>query len=445
MLTSTVKSIFSIVTLIFLLCLQACGGGGSSKSAEDPYQEYTFQLQGQLANKCGLTNNFINYDFYLQDENWQTIKRYQPNSRGVVSFVITKEVINYTLVAKTRSGDKPEGYDIVSYQGVKTATPALYLADYDSKVNNSACQCVKQDLQLRHRPFTSRDQVLSSASFATWQAIDERTTEFTDVEVCRDKSATWPNHSFAVLGKNSNDEVIGSAEFIDDFAETNDDVWQATAVDVAEYELTLDKNHQLVSTSQLISGKHHFSFDLPSSQREVYLFKSHPYISEAVFVSESSHQFVDVTSLLGTFKLQRQRRITSEIAEQSLDVQVSKELPEIDQQYLSELNIDGSYDFSKVKNYPMLIAEFDYLTLINNISIPVKWHYYGPAKGLLPIVKPPEDYQDIIGDKNNIYKTKITLLKSNATNKYQEYIAYAQSANPRDFSDDIERLVLEVD
>ena len=443
MLTSSVKSIYSVVILTSLFLLQACGGGGS-KPADNVQQEYKFSLQGQLLNNCGLTNQFSDYDFYLQDENWQTIKKYQPNAQGVVNLIITKENINYTIVAKTRSGDAPEGYDIVSYQNVKTATQAVYFAQYDNKVNNNACQCVKQDLQLRHRPFASREQVLSSANFASWQAIDERTTEFTDVEVCRDKSSAWPKHSFAVLGKNSQDEVIGATEFVDDFSSANNGFWQATAVDVAEYELTLAKNHQMVTTSQLISGRHHFAFNVPSSQREVYLFKSHPYISEAVFVSEASHQFVDVTSLLGTFKLQRQRRITSEIAEQSLDVQASKELPDIDQQYLSELSADGSYDFSQVKGHPMLIAEFDYLTLLNNVSIPVKWTYYGPAKGTLPIVKPPADHQAIIGDKNNIYKTKITLLKSNATNKYQEYIAYAQSADPREFSDDIERIVLEV-
>lgn len=425
------------------LVLQACGGSSTEQNS-NAYERYTFSLQGQLANKCGVLNNFSDFEFYLQDNEWNTIKKYQPDNKGRVSFIITDDIINYTIVAQSQEGEDIAGFDIVSFYNVDTTSPAVYSATYDSQVNDASCQCNKQNVQLRHRPFTEITSVLSSASFNTFSAIDERTTEFTDVTVCRSSSQSWPVHSFAVLGLNSNDEVIGAAEFLENFSATNNNVWEASAVEVADYTLTLDKNHQPLSTSQLILGNEHFGFSIPSEQRELHLFNSHIYSNEALFVTEASHEFVDANSLLGTFKLRSERRITSEVAEQSLTVSADKNEPEIDQQYLSELKPDGSYDFTKIRNFPMVIAEFDYGVAIDNINIPVTWTMYGPKSGILPIAKPLSDYLHIIGERENIIQTKITLLKSNTTNRYLDYVTFAQLSDPKLFSSDIERIVLEV-
>ena len=212
---------------------------------------------------------------------------------------------------------------------------------------------------------------------------------------------------------------------------------------MADYELTLNNNHQVVTTSQWILNQPHFSFSIPTELRVVNLFNSHIYTNEATFVSEASYQFSDVISQLGTFKVKNERRIVSEVAEQSLAVSANENKSEIDQKYLSELKSDSSYDFTNVSHYPMVIAEFDYGVTIDDLSIPVKWTLYGPNKGILPMNNPPAGYANIIGDQEDIFKTKITLLKSSSTNTYADFIAFAQSANPRELSNDIESIVLE--
>ena len=423
--------------------LIACGGSSSSDTESEQY--YTFNLTGQLVNKCGVANSFADFEVFLQNENWQTLKSYKPNTQGEVSFILTKETINYTIVAKTAVTDQEQGYDIVSYHGVNTATPAIYSAKFDSKINNSTCQCIKQNLELRHRPFKTISNLMSSATFDTWQAIDERTTQFTNVEVCRDKTSAWPVHSFAVLGTNSSDDIIGVAEFVDNYPATIDKTWVASGIEVADYQLQLDRDHQEISTSQIINNIKHFAFVIPATQRTVNLFNSHLYSSSALFASESSYQFADVTSLLGTFKLQRHHRIVSEMASSSLDVNASSDIPNIDQQYLSELKPDNTYDFTAVKNYPLINIEFNYDVLINDISRPVTWNYFGPAAGSLPMNYVLAGYEPFASDINTIDKMKIKLFKSSSTDNYQEYIAFAQQGNPQNFTNELDTITLEVE
>ena len=46
------------------LLLQACGGSSTEQNS-NTYEKYTFSLQGQLVNKCGVLNNFSDYEFYF--------------------------------------------------------------------------------------------------------------------------------------------------------------------------------------------------------------------------------------------------------------------------------------------------------------------------------------------------------------------------------------------
>ena len=165
----------SFITLAYFA--QGCGGSGGGTPDPDPV-EYTFTLSSKLINKCGNETPFNQLELLLQDNNWQIISRYNADDNGQIQFVTMDETINYTLVAKTQTGNASEGLDIQSYYQAKASTSVEYEAQYDNLNDQTSCECLTQDVNVGHRSFTSRSKVASSSSYTEWEAMGEGNTIF---------------------------------------------------------------------------------------------------------------------------------------------------------------------------------------------------------------------------------------------------------------------------
>lgn len=405
--------------VLSLLLLSGCGGGGTSDGNASTESRFTFSAE--LTNKCGVKQAFKQYDFFLQDENWQTLKTYQPNDRGEVSFVVSQAKINFTLVAKAQQDDEPAGFQFVSYADVNTASNIVYQARFDSAINNGSCQCEQQDVVLRHRPLSTRETVMTSAPYDSWQAIDERTTEFNNVEVCRIKNAQWPLHSFAVTGKNEQGELIGAAEFVNDFTPNAENTWQITAIEVLDTVETLPVDHGALTMSQLIEQRPHLTTLIDQAQTDAAFFIHHLLANNVIYETISHQLFERQSSLNNTINVERSHRVRSEILSESLSAQASSEMPNIDIAQLSEISADNRYDFTQVGHYPLAIMSFELLNIINNQYLPVRWLYIGPQKGTLPLMS-LTGYEHLSVAQKDIFNSRIQLVQSLYHQHYQSYL-----------------------
>lgn len=418
------KHIFTVLALATLL--QACGGsGGSSSPARVEPTEYTFSLTSQLTNSCGVAFPFSEVTLLLQDDDWQTTSSYQADENGMITFTTLQARVNYTLVAKNQSESEAEGLNVVSFYQANTTTPAVYHAQYDNLVDNTSCECVTQNVELKHRPFADRTEVSSSLGFTTWSTIDDQTTLFEDVTVCREIESDWPLASFSVLGTDVNQQVIGAGEFLADFAENIEGVWSVPAFQVADT-IDLPRSHESFTTLQITQGSEHFLQNVEEDQENLLLFTSHPYISETFYQSQGSVTFQETSSIFGDTLIKSHHQVISPAYQQSFEVNASQQRPNIDDINFSEIKVDGSYDYSAVSGYPMSVISFSYTTYDpqTQLLMPAKWTHYGPAQGKLASSAPLTGYEDIIDDDTSKKSTEVLLLKSAISNNYSDYVDF---------------------
>ena len=445
--------------LLAFSLLSLLGGCGSSDSDEDktPVEpvEQTFSLTSMLTNKCGDASAFTRVELLLQDDNWQLIARYLPDEDGVISFSTTDANINYTLVAENQQGDEQAGLDIVSFYQADSSVAAKYYGRYDQQLDNGSCECVTQDVELRHRSFTTREQVASSLSFTGFEALDEQTTLYRDVEACRIIGEAWPVQSFMVLGTDNAGDAIGAADIHDNFDANEEQLWAFSAVEVAD-EIALDNDQQAISSAQIIQGGRHFPLTVDEEDTGLILFNSHLYSSEALYASEANYVYQQTDTFFGTTLTEASHQKISSDYAQSFEVEVSDNKPNVDDENFSELNSDGSYDYSGAGNYPLAVITYVYAAYDTDTGLfPVTWTSYGPDEGVLPSSVPLSGYEDIINGDTDVQLTDIELVRSMSSSDYPDYIRYyqqgkqqeaeSQQVDSSEFVSDLKKLHLQID
>jgi len=419
--------------LLLTALLQGCGGSSSNKPVAivDPV-EYTFSLKAELTNDCGVASAFTDIELLLQDDTWQTLSVHQTDETGVISFVTTSEFINYTLVAKDQKDSDSEGLNVVSFYQANSATPSTYQAQFDESLDNSTCECITNNLELSHRPFSTQTSVTSSLDYVSWSAVesDDTTTLFEGVEVCRIIDGAWPTHSFSVTGLDSNEAVIGSAGFIDNFQSDDTMNWSLAAFDVAD-EIELVIPHQAFTTNQLIGNTIHFSELIKEDAETLFVFDTHSNISEVFYQSQASVTFAESSSIFGSAVIKTHHQLISTKAEDSFMAKAEEESPAIDDRFFSEIEDNGSYDYSAVSGFPIAVIAFTFTAFdpVTNLLIPAKWTFYGPRRGDLAISGPLTGYENIITLETDKKTTEVHLIQSTMANNYQDYIQYYQSGN----------------
>ncbi|MBU2979695.1 hypothetical protein [Alteromonas sp. C1M14] len=413
--------------------VQACGSSSdSSSTSTDSDGNYTFTLNAVLTNDCGVEAPFTDVELLLQDADWTYQQTYSPDADGVITFTTSEKNINFTLVAKTQSGDSEEGLDIVSYYQASSSTETTYQATYDNLVSNDTCECITQDASLRHRAFANIDEAWTSLPFEGWESVSDTETLFTDVTACRVIDGDWPVASLMVKGTDDDEEKIGSADFISDFTTDGTGEWAVSAVEVAD-EISLSKKHPDIVISQEFEEGEHFQSAISEDDDTALLFTSHMYINEAYYKGVAENTLSTSSNLYGSWSVTSGHQVISTDYDDALDAEASDDMPSIDTVSFSELDDDGTYDYSGVKNYPMAIIRFTY----GYTSVPVTWTMYGPEEGILPNSVALEGYDDIVDSDSYITDTQVTLLKSDNTNNYDDYIEYYQSLESDDFATDL--------
>ncbi len=422
-----------LTSLFFIFTLQACGGSSSSTETvpkPDVVIEYSFSLSSQLTNRCGVSVPFADVELLLQDDNWQTVTSYQADESGVIAFTTLQDRINYTLVAKNQQGDEAQGLNVVSYYQAEMTTSAMYHAQFDQLIDDSSCECVTQDVELKHRPFALRSQVVSSLSYDGWHADDEQTTIFENVTACRVIDAEWPLHSFVVLGEDVNQQEIGAGEFLSDFSANVENIWSVPAFQVAD-NVELPASHQGFNITQLIQGIEHFSLAVTENDSQILLFNTHPYVSEAFYQSAASVTFQETSSIFGSTVIKSYHQVISPDYQQSFTVHANEQKPNIDDINFSEIKVGGSYDYSAVSGYPMAVISFTYATFDpqTQLSMPAKWTFYGPINGMLASSAPLTGYEEVINIDTDKKSTKVLLLQSSKSDNYSDYVDFYQNGD----------------
>jgi len=420
---------FSLFFPFFALLIQACGGGSSSESEPIVIEptEYELNLSSVIVNKCGVESPYLNLELLIQDENWQITQRYTPDENGQIKVSLFRQNINYTLVAKRQIGNEEKGLDIHSYIQVETSTPIAYKGVYESITDQSSCECITQDVNISHRSYNTRSQVASSLNFTDWQAIDNGTTLLNGVEACREVNGDWPLHSFSIVGTDVNNNSIGNATFSDNFNATSSEVWELSAFDVAE-QTSLPAEHQAFKTSQIIQTISHFANSIDANEEGILLFNSHDYIGETLYHSVAQVVFEETSSIFGSSIIESYHQIRDANFNESFSVQASNVKPDIDEVNFSEIQADGSYDYSVVQNYPMALIQFNYeLFDAQAQTFTVNWTTYGPIQGLLPVKIELTGYEDIIGVDSDWNEIDVRLLQSAVSSTYDDYVSYFQN------------------
>ena len=418
----------SLLFFSILPFVQSCGSSSSNDeiTPEVPVAN-TFELSSVLTNKCGVESNFLEVELLLQDDNWQLISRHLPDENGLISLSTDKENINYTLVAKSQQDDGLEGLDIVSFYQADSSLQSKYQARYDNKIDNASCECITQDVELRHRSFASREQVFSSLPFESWQAIDAQTTHYKSAEACRVADEAWPITSFMVLGLDSLGTSIGVADISDDFSANDEQLWAFSAVEVGN-NVELSGGQQAMTSAQIIQGVEHFPLTVAEGDSSLILFNSHLYSSEARYMTQRNVVYQQSDTFFGsTITESSHQRISTDYSE-SFDVDVSKSKPDVEENNFSEINADGSYDYSDAGNYPLAVITYTYSAFDPDSGslLPATWTSYGPDKGILPSAEVLPGYENLINDDTDIKITDIELLQSQNNSAYNDYIRYYQ-------------------
>jgi len=420
------------------LLVQGCGSsdstsasaGGSSSSGTS----YTFTLNAILKNSCSVESPFTEIELLLQDDDWTWQETYTPDESGVISFTTSNQNINYTIVAKTQSGDAAEGLEIVSFYQASSDQESVYYATYDEQLNDDSCECMTQNVSLRHRSIETLDEAWSSLTFTGRESSSATETIFKDVTACRVTDEAWPVASFMVKGVDSDNDPLGSADFIDDFSVDGSGQWSVSAVEVAEL-VSLNNNQQNIGLSQLFQNSEHFYSDIDEDDDTALLFISHLYSSDTYFKGLAENTLTQSSNVYGELSVTSGHQVISTSYSDALDAEAETDMPDIDTVSFSELGDDGTYDYSAVRNYPMAIIKLTY----GFTSVPVTWTLYGPEEGTLPYRAALVGYEDIVTADSYISQTLVTLLKSDNASNYDDYIEYYQSLIDSDLDDDIYR------
>ncbi len=429
--------------MISALFLNACGSGSSS--SEEDGSTYTFEFSATLINKCGMKTPFSQVELLVQDDDWQVTQRYSTDTSGMISFTSSDEFINYTLVAKSQSGENIEGLEIVSFYQAETTSLNTYSATYDSLINNESCQCLTQDVALNHRSIETLEHAYSSLPYVTAEVVDTTNTLFKSVQVCREINADWPIASFMVIGKNTAQNLIGATNFLTSFEEN--DNWSLSAIEIPE-EITLSANKKLrFTTSQVFANDEHFLMEITENQLSMLVFNNHPYSSESFYKLNFEQELANSNTLFSQSLLSSHRQILSSSYDEAYGTNISINEIDIDYTNFSELASDGSFDYSVAKNHPMAIIKFTYKILADSGDYYlVTWTNYAEKEGLLASSVALTGYEDIVNQDSTILKNiEVSLIRSFNTSKYNDYINYYQShdnlstneQDDNDFNDNI--------
>jgi len=440
---------FAITSPQLLACasmflLSACGSSNSSTTSASQ-TSYPFELTATLNNSCGAKTPFSDIELLLQDDDWQVIERYQADVSGVISFTSSDEYINYTLVAGSQQGDEVSGLDIQSFYQANSAIASRYSATYDSQISDESCECLSNNVVLTHRTLASVRDVHSSLPYDAAVAIDSNTTQFTNVQACRETGDNWPVASFMVSGDSLSGQLVGAANFLTSFEES--DGWALAAIEIPE-EVSLVANEALSFTSaQLFADAEHFNMAIAVADQSLLIFNSHDYVSTAQYKFIAQQTLGSSSTLFSESSLTSTQQILSSSFDDAYNADVEVTDVDIDYINFSELSADGSFDYRSVNNHPMAIITFSYSVLDDEGQYyPVTWTTYHEAQGSLASSVSLPDYPDIVNQTTTIIEaTQVTLVRSDSSSRYQDYISFFQQGKgitttevaDGDFNDDI--------
>ena len=424
------------ILLSAIVFFQGCGSGSSPKEETTPLdQEYHFSISSSYTNACGTQIPVNAIELILQDDKWGKIESYYANENGDITFTTTSEYINYTIVAKDiGENEEVSGLEIASFYHTFAGNDYQYSSPYAPNGASQNCHCVSQNLVLRHRSFASITQASSSLPYQSLESIDDQTTQFNQVEACREDGSDWSIATFTVIGVDGEGNAIGAGDFLTNFDSNEEETWHLAAVEVAASEM-LTEQHDSFSHVQLFSSGQHFYTEVEADVAQTLVFEDHSYASESEYFSKSIQLLKSTDSVFGSSSYESSHQKISTRSQDVFDVEAIKSAPALDDSFYSEISSDGSYDYSEVSHYPMAVIAFEYIAYspITEQRVPVKWTSYGQASGLLPSSVSLTDYQNIINQDNDVYNTEVTLLRSLESDDYQDYLNFYQGIDTNDF------------
>ncbi|MEM0910619.1 MAG: hypothetical protein AAGJ37_06565 [Pseudomonadota bacterium] len=406
--------------LTLIVFIQGCGSDSTtSNNAID--ETATFEVAATLINDCGQRQSFDRFTVYLQDDDWNTLSSFQADENGRVSIDTVDETITFTLVAEMQQGDGLSGLEITSFADVPSSSNLSYEATFDTLKQSETCECVSQDINLRHRSFAEKSNFDASATFIDWVDESNQLSVFQGTTLCRENGEEWPVHSFTVFGRNLQGQLIGSSEITNDFGDA-----LLSSLDISAIQATAPYAPPMAQTdlvvSQLFQQREHFKVRLPSDATTAPIFDSHPFIDEARHKSISHQDIATIDSLFGNSSYQVNRQIISTDVYLTLDNTLPITHPSLDYETYSELGEDGNYDYS-LADSDMLNITFVYdIKDASNNAIPVTWELFGPVTGTLPMTVGIAEIDNIVNPQSDVKTTQITLYNSEHTDNYNNYI-----------------------
>ncbi|TRX55863.1 hypothetical protein [Thalassomonas sp. M1454] len=413
------------ISIASLLLLSACGGGGGGSNSEpQPIGPFDFSLSSVLKNDCGVESPYTAVELVLQDQNWQTVSTHKPNAEGIIELTTNDPKINYTLIATIKKQGEDEGIEAVSFNGVDSASSAKFYATNSAQLNNASCECKTNDLVFIHNQLDQLNAAYSSATFASFERIDSNQTKFIGVKTCRNIEEEWAEHSFSVEGPSGNYPLVGLSGFGTGHEDLYD-LYQAF-----NYNDLSDKNPEL-TFSQFFNGLRHFETEVAERAGTVLVFDNHKYTDTTMYNAFGTYTFDETSSgPLTQTTLNSEHETYNSDYRVALQISPSTNKPNIDLEYLSEIQDNGEYNFNVVNNYNMAIIRFDYLAKDpdTQLDMPATWTVYGPIEGSLPTIYGLPGYEDIISSDTSIKGTRVRLVQSAATRDYNKYIQYYAQA-----------------
>ena len=413
----------SFTTIASVFLLTACGGGGGGiKNDEDKVPAtYNLNLNAVIQNSCGVETPYSKVKVFLQDQNWAVISEHQANAEGLVTLTSSTDKVNYTVLAEYKGANNIDSYQLMSYYQVDANASAKYYATNSDALDESSCECVTQDVLLSHVPIADYTNVISSANFSEFEVSEDGTeTTFKEVESCRAKGNEWTEHSFAIYN-----EEQGYAGFFQEFDNTDSGIWEVYITGEG-YAVSISRKDYAFTAGQIFDGQRHFSKDIEELARTAMVFDNHATTGRTTYTAKANYIFKEESSPFGSVTLKSQENRYSDDYNDSLKVAPSKDDENIDYITWSEIEADGSYDYSKVSRHQMAIVSYIYDSKDPNtqLDMPVLWSAYGPIEGQLPMNTLLPGFENIINDDVKIDKTEVKLLKHIEFSDYQDYINY---------------------
>ena len=195
----------------------------------------------------------------------------------------------------------------------------------------------------------------------------------------------------------------------------------------------------------MIQNNDHFTLYIGEDDSNLMLFNSHDYSGESYYHSKASNTFQETSSIFGTTVIESNHQLISDDFFASFEVNASTTKPDIDDVNFSEIQADGSYDYSAVSNYPMAVISFNYTVYDNQQSLlPVTWTTYGPIQGQLPINEVFTGYEAFITDETPWNELTVELIRSSSSQNYANYIEQMLTQDNQAFDADLRTYYIEV-